>query len=141
MPYVLLCTGSREWRDAAAVYRVLDAELAEHPDLFIRVGDCETGLDAIVRAWVRRTWDVRDRAERCRLYWRDFARYGFRAAGPKRNEAMVADGADQCRAWFAPSPAVNKGTAGTVKLARKAGIPVETYGWIAEEKDEQETLI
>ena len=143
MPYVLICTGSRDLGKAGfvAVEHVLDTELLAHPDLYIRVGDCETGLDARVRNWARATWGVLAWRQRCRVYWRDFACYGGSAAGPKRNEAMVADGADRCAAWFEPPPALNRGTANCVKLARRAGIEVVRYGWTPAEQPEQETLL
>jgi len=145
VPHILQVTGSRAVKDRDAVWAVLDAELAEHPDLVIRVGDCETGLDDFVRDWSWRTWGLLWRT-RCRVYERDVARYGWKVAGPKRNEAMIADGASMCRAWFAPVPdgvdpqSMNRGTRNTVKLARRAGIPVVEYGKDTTEQ-EQETLI
>jgi len=47
----------------------------------------------------------------------------FRGAGPERNRAMLAAGADECLAFRAIG-AANRGTDDMIKIARAAGIPV-----------------
>lgn len=134
---IIICTGSRflPETERAAVWRRLD-ELDANADLLIRVGDCRTGLDAFVQAWARRRWMIVWRM-RCLVYEADWDRFG-KAAGPKRNAVMVADGADEMHAWFAPPPALNRGTTGCCKLARRAGIPVVEYGREGQQTEEYE---
>jgi hypothetical protein len=129
--YVILYTGSRDLKCRDEVYADLDSTIIAHPDLRIRVGDCRTGLDAFVTAWAKRRWGARW-WQYCKVYQADWATYR-KAAGPKRNQRMVDDGAAECRAWYAPPPALNDGTSGCVKLASKAGIPVVPYGHVIRE--------
>jgi hypothetical protein len=138
--YVVLFTGSRDLEDRAAVDADLDDLDATHEHLCLRVGDCKTGLDLFVREWAQRRWLAQWRL-RCRVYKARWDVFGD-AAGPKRNQRMVNDGADEAHAWFAPPPALNKGTTGCVKLARAAGIKVVEYGreTPTTETYEQETL-
>ena len=78
----------------------------------IVVGDCKSGVDEI-------TWDMRGLIEP-EVWIADWKTFG-KAAGPKRNQAMVDSGADLCIAF--PS----KGSTGTidcVERAKAAGIPV-----------------
>lgn len=140
--HVIIATGSRKLVGHLAVWSVLDSIRADHPNLRIRVGDCPEGLDAIVRGWSEKTyghaWQVY-----CRVYVADWDLWRLtghlRGGGPGRNSDMVRDGAHECHAWFAPPPALNLGTSGCVKLARKAGIKVVEYG--REPHPIQETLL
>lgn len=126
MAYVVLFTGSRDLADCAAVDVDLDDLDATRLNLCLRVGDCPTGLDLFVREWAQRRW-LAGWKLRCRVYVARWDLYGDRA-GPFRNERMVSDGADEARAYYAPPPAQNIGTAGCSRLARAAGIKVVEHG-------------
>jgi hypothetical protein len=125
----VLCTGSRVFDEKFVIYDALDSLYMEaKAHLHILVGDCKTGADEHVRYWVeqreRQGWAVT--LEVFEAQWLLFK--PRRAAGPARNKRMVDAGADRGLAWYAPPPALNKGTRGCVKLARDAGIPVREYG-------------
>lgn len=125
-----LCTGSRDLSDEEGrllVDRTLDDVFREaKTHLHILVGDCRTGADRWVWNWARhredQEWPVSH--EVFVAHWSVLGR----SAGPKRNAAMVAAGADLALAFYAPPPALNRGTSGCVRLARAAGIPVREYG-------------
>lgn len=138
----ILVTGSRHWsnedalRDALSDY---DDGGPSKPDLV--VGDCPTGADLLTvefAAWA--WWDEPE------IYYADWDNCtpacpaGHRVrkkpgdvhhpgtlddycpgAGPRRNAAMVADGADLCVAF---PTAGSRGTWNCVRLAKSAGIPV-----------------
>jgi len=127
----VICTGSRHLDDEAGrlvVDHVLDDlfTVAEGR-LYILVGDCPTGADYWVRNWAtyrrRQGWDVE--CEEFAAHWRTTSPRA--KAGPDRNKRMVDAGADLAVGFFAPLPE-NKGTAGCLKLARAAKIPVREYG-------------
>lgn len=128
----ILITGSRAWWDRPAVHQAIidaigtygPADLySEYPSLgtvidWSRVtvvhGDCPRGADRIASR-LARAWRMGEEPHPA-----DWARYG-RRAGPVRNTAMVAAGADVCLAFpLGASP----GTRGCMALATKAGIPV-----------------
>lgn len=112
MPYRLIVTGGRRYTDADTLRAVLDRALARRPDLHLVLGDCPTGADA--GAW----WWAVERGvphERHIAHWR---RYGD-AAGPRRNAAMVASGADALISF--PG---RYGTADCTQRAVNAGIRV-----------------
>lgn len=108
----MLVTGSRTWIDT----EVIRAELARvwgEGDAVLVVGACPTGADALAEAcW--RAWG--GQVERHPAKW---ARDG-RAAGFRRNAAMVAAGAQVCVAFIRDASA---GATHTAHLARAAGIP------------------
>lgn len=128
----LLVTGSRSWRDRAAIERGLAVAAvgwAENPVLVS--GACPQGADRIAEevaeswGWLVERWPA-DWNGPCRSACRPgHRRTGVQgeycpAAGNHRNADMVAFGADACLAFR------RDGSAGTThcgQLAEKAGIP------------------
>jgi hypothetical protein len=107
----LLVTGSRSWNDWDAIRSVLAARYS--PDTVLVTGACPQGADAIAEAvWRRFGGDV----ERHPAQW---SKHG-RAAGPRRNKAMVELGADECLAFIRDDSA---GATGCAAMAESAGIP------------------
>lgn len=106
---IIVC-GGRDYSDRAAVRRAL-----------IRFASCSVtvvhgagrGADALAAEVAA------ELGMQVQPYPAAWARYG-RAAGPKRNQEMVADGADLLIAF--PG---GRGTRDMVKRATKASIPVE----------------
>lgn len=116
----VLVTGSRHWPDEAAVWRELDALLAEHGQITVVHGACPTGADAAAHHWVAEAGDAPVVEEQ---HPADWGRYGP-AAGPRRNREMVQLGANVCLAF----PTVNSvGTVHCLRLAEAAGIEVHRY--------------
>lgn len=119
---IVLLTGSRLWVDGFAIAAVLnDCD-------WLIVGDCPEGADRIASIYM-------DRLERD--YQVNFFRafdgsYGkWPGAGPRRNAAMVRFGAQVHAAYpdrefqahaFLKTGAKNRGTSGTVKLIKAAGL-------------------
>lgn len=130
----ILVTGWRDWPWEAAgpIRSALLQVLADRHGLgghdqpaCLVVGDCPTGVDNIA-AWLWRHDDAvciaagqsRVRApEVHRAYWRDEGK----AAGPNRNQRMVAAGADIGLAF---PGAASRGTWDCHRKAREAGIPM-----------------
>lgn len=123
-PYRILVTGSRDWPKHVAIKPALDGVHAAMPDRMLVVihGDCPTGADAAAREWTLNAIfsgaDVLEEAHPA-----DWAGHG-KAAGPRRNAAMVASGADLCLAFIRNG---SRGASHTVALARRAGIPVQLW--------------
>lgn len=112
----VLVTGSRDWADRYAVYDALDQALAraKSKGMVVVQGDCNTGADAMARSWAR------NNAIPCESHPAAWKANG-RAAGPRRNKAMVAMGADVCLAF---QRGQSKGTQNCIDLCEKAGISV-----------------
>lgn len=121
----VIVTGSRDYADRALVWSVLDQLLTEHRGLILAHGACPTGADKHADDWARKRI-----AEGSNVLLErhpaDWVRYDS-AAGPRRNRDMIAAGARLVLAFFQPG-ASNSGTAGAVKLARRALIEVREYG-------------
>lgn len=114
----ILVTGSRSWTDRA----VIRAALAEvwHPGTMLVSGACPGGADALCEAcWSRWGGPV----ERHPAHWRPNGSFD-RAAGFRRNAAMVAEGADLCLAFIRDKSA---GATHTARLAWQAGIRTRIY--------------
>lgn len=113
----VLVTGSRDWACHAVAEQVIARLLSRYgPNVVVVHGACPTGVDA--------TFDAEAKANGIDVeaHPADWDLHG-RGAGPKRNATMVSLGADLCIAasrdlWS------SKGTAGCVRLALAAGIPV-----------------
>lgn len=116
-------TGSRDFTGEPLVRATLDRlhAAADGGPFRVRVGDCPSGLDRMVRSWClgnlpRRCW---------REFHSDWALYG-RAAGPMRNMAMVVaePTADRLLAFWGATD-LNRGTRNCVASAMAIGLPVE----------------
>ena len=120
----VLCTGTRDWTDEAAV-RAAFASLDEYDfweqpsDVTIVHGACPTGADAIVDRVAR---ELGFQVER---HPGDWDRYGL-AAGPIRNSHMVSLGADLCFAFW-DGRVTKSGTLDCFQKAVRAGIPVHIW--------------
>jgi hypothetical protein len=122
-PYRVLVTGSRYWPDRQAVYDALDDALLSAPrrPLIVVHGACRTGADIHAHLWTVSasvTVDVIEEAHPA-----DWTTHG-KAAGPIRNQEMVAAGADLVLAFPLPN---SRGTHHTMSLAEAAGIPVRRW--------------
>jgi hypothetical protein len=126
----LLVTGSRSWISAAPVYNAI-LQNAQRGDTLV-VGDA-SGADFIARAFWMNTYGPVERHAISNAEWRE---HGKRA-GILRNERMVASGADLCLAFIelcrdpachGRTPHGTHGATHCARAARKAGIPVLTWG-------------
>lgn len=147
----VLVTGSREWKDGAAVAAVLTGiaiacHQAGYAGLVIVNGKCEKGLDALATAWVE--WALALPGRRLRITeeghpakWQDPCRpscapdcrrqrrdgeWYCNAAGDYRNAKMAALGADACEAFLADG-ARNRGTRNCIRHAKRAHIDVRRH--------------
>jgi hypothetical protein len=113
----LLVTGSRDWTNERAIYEALEAAV-DGPDWVI-VHGAARGADTIADLWAKMTgYEVEPHPA-------DWGRHG-KAAGPIRNQEMVALGADLCLAFPVPG---SRGTLDCIERARAAHIPVrEVWG-------------
>lgn len=131
MPTAVLVTGDRNWSDQAAVSKALNAL---QPSILIE--GCARGADRCSEVWATPSspfvehyhfpakWDTEGRA-----------------AGPKRNERMLAQlltiskRADHTVVVFAfhDSLVSSKGTKHMVQIARKAGVRVVLHRHVATE--------
>lgn len=119
---IVAFTGGRDYANKALVEFVVDmlACCTTAEDFVeIRVGDCPTGLDAIVKG-LRTT---------CVVYRAAWGVHG-KAAGPIRNAAMLEGSGNlrsvalDCRADLLIAFPGGAGTADCVRQARELGIPV-----------------
>lgn len=113
----ILVTGSRNWTDRDAIYMAL-ATYTFLPGTVIVHGACPTGADAIAGEWARETIGFFEEAHPA-----DWSTHG-KAAGPKRNQAMVDLGADICLAFPLGD---SRGTRDCMRRAEAAGIPVRSF--------------
>ncbi len=103
--------GSRHWTDARPIEAALKA-LPRHS--VVLHGACPTGADAFAHLLATR---LKLPVERFPADWK---RYGLRA-GPIRNAAMLASGADLVEAFW---DGESRGTGGMIKIAEAAGVEV-----------------
>lgn len=122
----ILVTGSRDWPSEGmvrdAILGVIGGRLSH--DITIVHGHCPTGADLHAD---RVAWWLGTKPERHSADWSR-----GRKAGPERNAAMVAMGADLCLAFIGdctsprctkPGPHPSHGASGCADLAERAGIP------------------
>jgi hypothetical protein len=108
---VLVC-GGRDFHDAARVHSVLDHYHAQRPFSFIIHG-AAPGADSLAGQWAL----LRDVAQQA--FPADWNKHG-RAAGPKRNAQMLAEGKPDVVIAFPGE----RGTRNMIDQARAAGVPV-----------------
>ena len=114
----VLVTGSRDWADRQAIAAALRDWQA--PGAVLVHGGAR-GADRIAAAlW--RSWGLRDEPHPA-----DWHRHG-RAAGPIRNQQMVAAGADVCLAFIRHA---SRGATHCAATAEHAGIPTIRLSWSA----------
>jgi len=118
MNHKFIVTGSRGWNDLDAVWEALETRVSQIGDglMYVIHGDCRTGADAMAQAWVDHKDEPDIIAVRYPADW-DLGR----RAGPIRNQLMIDQGADEVLAFIRNN---SPGASGTVRMARKAGIPV-----------------
>lgn len=115
MTFTALFTGSRDYQASWRVREAVTQVWREHDyDVFIRVGDCPTGVDNLVSSMCK-TAGIPYKEYEAR-----WTVYG-KKAGPIRNGDMVRDGADLCVAFPLDE---SRGTKDCTKQAYDAGIPV-----------------
>lgn len=116
----LLVTGSRDWADKAVVRDALRSwwdSTGRDPGAVLVSGACPTGADALAEAiWIHNGL----RVERHPADWNKHGR----AAGPRRNQAMVDSRPDACVAFVRNN---SRGATGTVTMCRRAGVPVAIF--------------
>lgn len=126
----ILVTGSRDWtREGAISSALLHASARsedQYKDMVLVVGDCPTGADAIALG----IWDCFNFGE-VEVFTADWNKHGY-SAGPKRNNAMVASGAEVCLAFIiegtdSKGKALSRGSKGCANAAEKAGIRVVRF--------------
>lgn len=144
----IIVTGSRDWPDPIAVHNALDELAAQHQDLTVVHGACPSGADHHAALWAAQHqitaephpagWDICGRncprdggAHRRPRHPSDIHHPGSLptycpSAGPRRNWAMTALGADLCLAFLAPGQP-NRGTRNCIRACDHAGIPVRRY--------------
>lgn len=119
----VIVTGSRLWRWPEVVHGALNATLGELGRLTVVHGGCPRGADAAASGWAVSAW-ARRFDTGLEVWPADWEQHG-KAAGPRRNTAMVAAGADLVLAF--PLGA-SVGTRGCMRLAAAAGIEVRDLG-------------
>jgi len=115
----ILVTGSRTWTDWRTITGALiQARRDLNPDrLPVLVQGCAAGADFLAAQAARKLgWEVEDHPA-------DWSGHG-KAAGFRRNQAMVALGADICLAFIRDG---SKGATHCAAAAERAGIPVRRF--------------
>jgi len=110
---VIVC-GGRDYIDWDAGFAALDTIHAETPIEFVFHGNAR-GADSIASAWA--TGAARQGVRNCPCP-AEWSKHG-KAAGPKRNQAMLGNGIDLVIAF--PG---GRGTADMVRRARAAGVRI-----------------
>lgn len=112
---VIVC-GGRDFTDWDAGFAALDKIHRETPITFLFHGNAR-GADSIASTWACHPHRVRSGVRNCPCPAK-WAQHG-KAAGPKRNQAMLGNGIDLVIAF--PG---GRGTADMVRRARAAGVEV-----------------
>lgn len=132
MSFLVLVTGSREWKDRRRLFRELDALLADflasegEPAVFtVLHGACPAGADLHAAMWCSsrgELWPGRVQEMKRPANWDLHGK----AAGPVRNQEMADLKPGLCLAFFEHG-AGNRGTADCVRRCRDAGIRIESF--------------
>jgi len=121
MSFRILVSGSREWDDPLAIENAIIDLKNWYPfiweDVVIVHGDCPTGADAMAQKFAD---EVDLITERHPADWKQFGKF----AGPKRNQEMVDSDINVVLAF---PKGLSKGTRGTIKMAKEAGLVVKVY--------------
>lgn len=122
LPHRILVTGSRQCtEEQAAVVRehLRGALLSRRPPAVVVHGQCPSGgVDLVAHRFAE--WFLGAEPEPHPADWKALGR----AAGPRRNQAMVDLGASVCLAFPAKG---SRGTWDCIRKAADAGIPVRIY--------------
>lgn len=113
----IIVFGSRNWLDAAYLWRQLD--LLSRNAVIVH-GACPTGADAFAEQYALACGLA---VERYPANWRAYGR----SAGPRRNEAMATLGATFAIGFRMPGD--SRGTDHMRGACERHGIPVERHGW------------
>lgn len=114
---IVVFTGGRDFKGRKA-FELVTSSLADG-ELTIYVGDCPTGLDAMVR----------ERFPFAKVFKADWDKFG-KAAGPMRNESMLRNAFDAYDSCTLPPRILliafpeGRGTNGCAAIAKRLGIPV-----------------
>ena len=120
--YRVLVTGSRTWRDRAAIVDALDELHAEYGALIVVHGGA-VGADRMAGQWVQGMRHAHVLSVTAEPHAADWRQHG-KQAGFIRNAEMVALGADVCLAFIREN---SPGASHCAALAGKAGIPVRRF--------------
>lgn len=116
----VIVTGTRHPFQFWIMWAELEYVLANFGPFTLVHGDCPTGADHYASVWAKGRADEGVVEEKFEANWNGEGR----AAGPFRNQRMVAAGADLVLAF----PTVDsRGTRHTMRLAREAGIEVREH--------------
>ena len=118
----VIVTGSRKWVNEEAVFDSLTKAYLDQGPFVLVHGACATGADLFAHRWQAAAGGRLGCVEVA--YHAEWDKHG-RAAGPIRNKAMVAAGADLVLAFPLPT---GSGTQHTIQLAREAGIETKVWG-------------
>ena len=128
-PFRVLVTGSRDWPTPGTVWAALSDVQAELPPdgrpMIVVHGACPRGADAHAADWavVAGQFTTAVVEEQHPADWRPGGVLD-RAAGFRRNAAMVELGADLCLAFIKDG---SRGASHTARIADAAGIPVRRW--------------
>lgn len=112
----VLVTGSRSWTDVRTLRAALAAQWGDGSAVLVS-GGCPRGADRVAETlWTRWGGTVERHPA-------DWSRHG-RAAGPRRNAAMVTAGADVCLAFIRDD---SRGASHTARLAEAAAIATHRF--------------
>lgn len=114
MSKIVIVTGSRAWKDGAAIYHALDAH---GPEIVVHGG--ALGADSIAHSWCKK------RGRQSYVYFPDYERLG-KGAPLVRNVAMLEAWPGAVVLGF-PMPN-SRGTYYTMREAEKRGMGVHDFG-------------